>query len=1361
MKKMLSIILTFAMVLTLVPANGLVSKAAEGAETVIRVESISAMPGENVDVRVSIQNNPGIMGAILNITYDPKLTLVNVEKGEAFSKLAMMISGSYLSPCRFVWDAQSLSADDVKDGTVLTLSFRISDSAKEGEQLNVDVAYEYGDIVDVNMLPVSCEMQGGTVFLNGNAVSGDLNGDGKVNSTDVILLRRYIAGGYGVKMNESIADLNVDGKLNSSDVILLRRYIAGGYDVVLKSKEPETAHVHAMKPIARQEATCTKEGNIAYWRCNVCGRLFADDEGEKEITAEDAHIEKKEHEVVKDDAVPATHSQTGLTEGSHCSVCGEILVKQEVVPVLREDQRSITYHLYDDDVYLRKLVIENPNPDYFSMNEGLSLKNLLVEGYVFQGWYDGQGASASKVTEIAKGDSNNKELYAHWTAREYTIQFDSPLVKVDSLKYRVNEGATLTNPEWFGYTFMGWSDDEGKLVTQIPKGTIGNLTLHANWTSKRNQTIPVKELKAPLIYEDTEGGQYLFTYEIGRIENVPLYTIKEFGNSSGIKIRESFSETKSISESSANSIVNAISNSTTNSSSWSLSKDWNDSLTIIESHTNEQGEEQIDTKSKTTEDVKVKISNSEKGGSETTTNELGVSAKIGLGRSRTDTGGINGGAGAEEGGVNLNLGAKIESAITKNLSLEVEGEYKHTKTGVKNWNKSKGTEKSKKTSSSQTISKALSSKIADTYGYNKTHSEGGSEVVATSASNTAGTSHEYATSLAYSTDEHKTWVKEYSNDDAPEGYYRLVCAGTVHVFAVVGFDLATNSYYVYSFNVIDDEVKDFVDYSKETSNFDDHENGVLPFEVPFYVNEYIDHVIGASDGLIVDIDTGKIVEYDGTDKEVIIPEYMSVDNGDGTKAVVRITGIDSKVFAGNTDIKSVEFGKYVTEIPDNAFKGCTSLKSVEIPSVEKIGKNAFSGCTALNEYKVSKNITSLGNRAFDGVGKVIVNAVNAQVAEAAVNSGANKIVLNISTDDTIFEDKTVTVSDQTEYFEFNGANKEYKGLKIKSDADTTVINGVSIQAEKGIPLKLSSENITLNRVTVETPDFSMVLSSDATIALYGTVKLQSSGGKAVLGRNITLKRSNANAVGKLNVSGNVMMCGDITGESCLSVNPGQIVHIDESSYDSLMQDSLEWVLESELPQGAHILAEKWTYDLTSKIQSDQPSVEGYTLYDTVSNWGEYGAWSDWSNSAISPSDARQVETQTVPATYKTQYNYSRWTSNSNNSGHLGPVQGTWGGVYCQYYFERGWTDSNLPVSSTQYSVQAGGNFNLYGGDQWFNETTRQVELTSAYTQYRYRDRQLSNVYYFSKVEKKESAAEIQTGGEISNVQKWVQYVMTE
>ena len=63
--------------------------------------------------------------------------------------------------------------------------------------------------------------------------SADLNDDGRVNAKDIVLLMRYIAGGYGVELTTDAADLNRDGIVNTKDAVALMRYIAGGYDVVL------------------------------------------------------------------------------------------------------------------------------------------------------------------------------------------------------------------------------------------------------------------------------------------------------------------------------------------------------------------------------------------------------------------------------------------------------------------------------------------------------------------------------------------------------------------------------------------------------------------------------------------------------------------------------------------------------------------------------------------------------------------------------------------------------------------------------------------------------------------------------------------------------------------------------------------------------------------------------------------------------------------------------------------------------------------------------------------------------------------------------------------------------------------------
>lgn len=67
-----------------------------------------------------------------------------------------------------------------------------------------------------------------------------------------------------------------------------------------------------------KEATCTEDGKIQK-TCSDCGKT--------KITT----VKATGHDVVDDEAVDATCTMPGLTAGSHCTACGEVLVKQEEV----------------------------------------------------------------------------------------------------------------------------------------------------------------------------------------------------------------------------------------------------------------------------------------------------------------------------------------------------------------------------------------------------------------------------------------------------------------------------------------------------------------------------------------------------------------------------------------------------------------------------------------------------------------------------------------------------------------------------------------------------------------------------------------------------------------------------------------------------------------------------------------------------------------------------------------------------------------------------------------------------------------------------------------------------------------------
>ena len=82
-------------------------------------------------------------------------------------------------------------------------------------------------------------------------------------------------------------------------------------------KDPEE-HEHIYQNSVTKQATCTEKG-IRTYACS-CGETYTEE------------IPALGHREVIDAAVAPTETTEGKTQGSHCSVCGVILKKQEVIP---------------------------------------------------------------------------------------------------------------------------------------------------------------------------------------------------------------------------------------------------------------------------------------------------------------------------------------------------------------------------------------------------------------------------------------------------------------------------------------------------------------------------------------------------------------------------------------------------------------------------------------------------------------------------------------------------------------------------------------------------------------------------------------------------------------------------------------------------------------------------------------------------------------------------------------------------------------------------------------------------------------------------------------------------------------------
>ena len=262
-KKTIAFMLALALILSCVPT---VAFAAGSVSANLNVADVYATPGSTVAVAVEIENNPGILGATLTVSWDEGLTLVDSASGQAFAELTYQAPSRYTNGCNFVWYGSTVK--QVKDGKVLVLTFQVEETAEEAKVYGITVTYDSRDILDQSYNTVELTVKNGSVRIV-TYKPGDVTGDDRINPLDLIKLSQYISDGgktdpdgFNVTINTNAADVNDDDRINPLDLILISQYISDGcktdpdgYNVELKPHTPRCEH--ELQVTEAKAATCS------------------------------------------------------------------------------------------------------------------------------------------------------------------------------------------------------------------------------------------------------------------------------------------------------------------------------------------------------------------------------------------------------------------------------------------------------------------------------------------------------------------------------------------------------------------------------------------------------------------------------------------------------------------------------------------------------------------------------------------------------------------------------------------------------------------------------------------------------------------------------------------------------------------------------------------------------------------------------------------------------------------------------------------------------------------------------------------------------------------------------------------------
>ena len=198
--------------------NSLTLYAFKSGSTGISIvsDTFTVVPGADATVILELDNNSGISQLDLSIGYDSSaMKLKSVSAGTI-----MTLGKSSTSACPYIANLSS-KINSLGLGTLLTLTFTVNSDALEG-QYPVTIKVTSAEDQYGKILPSSAS---GCAVTVGEKMRGDLDGNGKINALDSLILKRYIAHNP-VDVSEEDMNLNGDARVNALDSLLLKRYIA-------------------------------------------------------------------------------------------------------------------------------------------------------------------------------------------------------------------------------------------------------------------------------------------------------------------------------------------------------------------------------------------------------------------------------------------------------------------------------------------------------------------------------------------------------------------------------------------------------------------------------------------------------------------------------------------------------------------------------------------------------------------------------------------------------------------------------------------------------------------------------------------------------------------------------------------------------------------------------------------------------------------------------------------------------------------------------------------------------------------------------------------------------------------------------
>ena len=436
---------------------------AEDSVPTIYAEKVDAMPGDTVDIHVSVKNNPGFVSMQIVATYDPNvltLTGATLEAAGMNDNSAPVeeADGEYWID----FSNDTARKDNTADGSVYTLTFQVNKNAAV-KSYPVALRFNYGLNYNEDMLSFVAQ----DTAINVICKHADLQT--VAAKAETCTENGNISYWYCPTCDKCFKDAEAATEIKKAETII-------------------AAH-HTMKQVPAKDATCESEGNIAYYTCSVCGKLFKDANAVTETTADAVKLEKLSHKLTKTEAVPATCTKGGSNEYYTCSACGKIFKDADASTEtsVEAEKTSKIPHTLTKTEYKAATCTEDGNTEYYTCS---------VCGKIFKDENGTQETSVEAEKLVATGHSLTKTDAKEPTCTEdgnnayYTCSacgkifkdaegtqettVENEILAASGHKMSKNDAKSATctedgNNEYYSCSACGkaFKDADGKIVTTV------------------------------------------------------------------------------------------------------------------------------------------------------------------------------------------------------------------------------------------------------------------------------------------------------------------------------------------------------------------------------------------------------------------------------------------------------------------------------------------------------------------------------------------------------------------------------------------------------------------------------------------------------------------------------------------------------------------------------------------------------------------------------------------------------------------------------------------------------------------------------------------------------------------------------